>query len=380
MIDLCNGYGALLLGHKRPEIISAVAKQLERGTLYCAPTREETILAQRIKKLYPSMHQTRLVNTGGEATMTAIRLARGFTGKKKIVTFEGCYHGAHDSVLVRAGSGQAHRGISVSAGVLDEVSENTLVAKYNDPSSLAEILDENDDIACVIIEPVPANMGPIPPKRGFLKKVRSLTKSRGVLLIFDEVVTGFRVSAGGAQARYGVRPDMTTLAKALGGGFGIAAVGGRRDIMSSLAPRGPVYQASTFAGNPIATSAALAFLDVIERKGKKLYCKLENNCIVLAKTVADAAEDAKVHAEINHVSSMMQIFFTKGMVTDYSAAAMANAAKFQTMFAELLRQGVFVAPSHFEAVFISDAHMEQDMARIGEAYRTAIKKVKDCDT
>jgi len=283
-------------------------------------------------------------------------------------------------VLLGAGSRPTHQRSSVSAGMVDEVSNNTLVARYNAPSSLREIIDENDGLACVIIEPVLANMGLIPPKSGFLKKVRRLTKNNDILLIFDEVVTGFRISPGGAQSRYGIKPDITTLAKALGGGFTIGAVGGRRDIMSSLVPGGPVYQASTFAGNPVATSAALCSIDLIESMGPKLYGKLEKYCEMLAAAVSDAKEDADVDATVNHTSSMMQIFFTKDEVTDYDAAMRADATKFQTMFAELLRQDIFVAPSQFEATFLSDAHTEQDLARIENAYRTAIQKVKDCDT
>lgn len=373
LLDLCCGYGAILLGHRREEVIDAVSRQLRRGTLYCAPTVEETDLAELITASFPSMEKVRLVNTGSEATMTAIRMARGFTGKRKIVKFEGCYHGAHDSVLVRAGSGQAHHGISVSEGGLDAVSSSTLVARYNDPADLEEIVSGDDDIAGVIIEPVMANMGLILPQKGFLSAVRKITKERDIPLIFDEVVTGFRVSAGGAQQHYGVRPDITTLAKALGGGFAIAAVGGRSDIMDSLTPGGRVYQASTFAGNPIAVSAAIASLETISGIGGKLYRRLDSMCDALARTVADTAAGLGMGAQVNHLASMMQIFFTDDPVVDYATAVKSDAGAFKRLFEELLKNGVFVPPSQFETAFLSDAHTEVDMERAAGAYKRALE-------
>jgi glutamate-1-semialdehyde 2,1-aminomutase len=254
-LDFCNGYGALLLGHTRKEIINAVSSQLKKGTLYTTPTSQEIELSKLITKNFPSIQKVRTVNTGAEATMTAIRLARGFTKKKKIIKFEGCYHGAYDTVLVKAGSGSAHNGISISDGGLDEVSKNTLVVPYNDSNELEKILTKNKDVAGLIIEPVLANMGLVLPEKNFLSDVRKITKQHDVTLIFDEVVNGFRISEGGAQQVFKIKPDLTTLGKALGNGFTIAAVGGKKEIMNQLVPGGKVYQASTFAGNPISVSA-----------------------------------------------------------------------------------------------------------------------------
>jgi len=376
-VDLCNGYGALLLGHRRREIVSAVTRQLARGTLYCAPTEQETQLAKLIKNNFPSMGKVRLVNTGSEATMTAIRLARGFTKRKKIVKFEGCYHGAHDSVLVRAGSGSAHNGISVSDGGLDEVSRSTLVVQYNNSEDLERVLSKDSDVAGVIVEPILANMGLILPERNFLADIRKITKKHGVPLIFDEVVTGFRVSPGGAQQPFGIKPDITTLAKALGNGFAIAAVGGRKDIMDLLSPAGKVYQASTFAGNPVAVSAAISSIQTMNRMKNRLYPKLERYCARLSKAAGDIATDLKIPHQINFASSMMQIFFSDGPVVDYATSKAADAKKFQAMFRSLLKQGIFIAPSQFEVVFLSDAHTGADLDKAVNAYQTALKAVKN---
>ena len=375
-IDFCNGYGALLLGHRRREVISAVTRQLSRGTLYCAPTEQEIQLSRLIKNNFSSMDKVRLVNTGSEATMTAIRLARGFTKKKKIVKFEGCYHGAHDSVLVKAGSGSAHNGISVSDGGLDEVSRNTLVVQYNNSQELKDVLSKDTDVACVIVEPILANMGLVLPKKNFLADVRRTTKKHGVPLIFDEVVTGFRVSPGGAQEYFGIKPDITTLAKALGNGFAIAAVGGRRDMMDLLSPAGRVYQASTFAGNPVAVSAAVSSIQTMNKIKNRMYPKLERYCARLSRAIGDAAADLGIPHQINSASSMMQIFFSEMPVVDYSSSKAADAKKFQRMFRSLLGQGIFVAHSQFETVFLSDAHTGADLDKAADAYRAALKAVK----
>ena len=377
MVDLCNGYGSMLLGHRRKEIIDAVSAQLEKGTLYCAPTEEETALSRLIIDRHTAIDRVRLMNTGGEATMTAIRLARGHTTRKKIVKFEGCYHGAHDSVLVKAGSGSAHSGIPASDGGLDEASGQTLVARYNDLASFEDVIDKNDDIAGVIIEPVMANMGLVPPEKDFLRLVRKITKRYGIMLIFDEVVTGFRISIGGAQMHYGVSPDITTFAKALGNGFAIAAVGGKKHVMDNLAPRGSVYQASTFAGNPIAVSAALASVRTMNRMQHALYPKLERHCSELARAIGDVAADLKIPHQINHMSSMMQIFFTDKPVTDYASSMASDAEKFKKLFVTLLENGVFIPPSQFETVFLSDAHTAADLEIVLDAYRKGLKAVKD---
>ena len=377
LTDFCNGYGALLLGHRRKEIISSVSKQLKVGTLYCAPTENETELSKLIVKNYPSIDKVRLVNTGGEATMTAIRLARGYTKKNKIIKFEGCYHGAHDSVLVKAGSGSAHNGISVSEGGLKDVSKQTLVAQYNNFEDIEKIIKKNNDIAGVIIEPILANMGLILPEKNFLKHVRKLTKQNNIPLIFDEVVTGFRISTGGAQKYFGIKPDITTMAKALSNGFGIAAVGGKKQIMDQLSPGGKVYQASTFAGNPVAVSAALASIKTLNKLENKLYSKLEKYCARFSKAVDDLATDFHIPHQINFTSSMMQIFFSDKPVTNYETSVNADAKKFKKLFSVLLKNKVFIAPSQFEVVFLSDAHTSSDLNKTLDAYRLALKAVKN---
>jgi glutamate-1-semialdehyde 2,1-aminomutase len=375
-VDFCNGYGALLLGHRRKEILSAVLSQLKNGTLYCTPTDIEVELSELIVRNYPSMEKVRLVNTGSESTMTAIRLARGFTKKKKIIKFEGCYHGAHDSVLVKAGSGAAHNGISISEGGLDEVSRNTLVVQYNNPQELDSVLEKQKDIASVIIEPVLANMGLVLPEKKFLSEIRKITKDHDVPLIFDEVVTGFRMSTGGAQKYFSIKPDLTTLGKALGNGFVIAAVGGRNEIMDMLSPEGKVYQASTYAGNPVSVTAAIESIKTIDKNKNKIYPKLELSCTILAKAIKDLATDMKIPHQINFISSMFQIFFTDKPVKDYGTAKKADGKKFKKLFTTLLKNGVFVAPSQFETVFLSYAHTTDDLHMTLEAYEKSLKAVK----
>ena len=375
IIDMCCGYGALLLGHRRKEIIGAAASQMRRGTLYCAPTTMETDLASEIARAYPSIDKVRLANTGGEATMTAIRLARGHTKRDKIIKFDGCYHGAHDSVLVGAGSGAAHYGVPASAGVPEDTSRNTMVARYNDQDSVEEIITKNpDSIACVIVEPVIANMGLIPPRPGFLKYLRKVTRQNGILLIFDEVVTGFRMSLGGAQQYYNTSPDITTLAKAMGNGFGIAAVGGKKGIMDKLAPGGPVYQASTFAGNPVSTSAAIASIRLMDRLKDRMYPRLERYGAQLARAIDEIAASHGIPHVTNHVGSMLQVFFTdEDRVQDSAGASRCDTKRFQAMFAEMLRRGVFVAPSQFEVAFISNAHTARDIQDVIDAYGAGLK-------
>jgi glutamate-1-semialdehyde 2,1-aminomutase len=375
-IDYCNAYGALLLGHGRKEIISNVKQQLEKGTLYCAPTEIEVDLSELISRNFPSMEKIRLVNTGSEATMTAIRLARGFTKKKKIIKFEGCYHGAHDYVLVKAGSGAAHIGISVSEGSLEEVSKNTLVVQYNNSQELQSLLEKEKDVAAVIIEPVLANMGLVLPEKNFLNEVRKITSENNVVLIFDEVVTGFRMSTGGAQKYFSIKPDITTLGKALGNGFPIAAVGGKSEIMDMLSPEGKVYQASTYAGNPVSVSAALSSIKIMNKLQPKLYPKLEKNCTKLVSAIHDLASDMKIPHQINSISSMFQIFFTDDPVVDYSSAKKSDMIKFKKLFEILLKNGIFIAPSQFETVFLSYEHSKDDIRKTISAYEKALKAVK----
>ena len=376
-LDFCNGYGALLLGHSRKEIINSVSSQLKKGTLYTAPTSQEIELSKLIIKNFPSIEKVRTVNTGAEATMTAIRLARGFTKKKKIIKFEGCYHGAYDTVLVKAGSGSAHNGISISDGGLDEVSKNTLVVPYNDVNKLERILTKNKDVAGLIIEPVLANMGLVLPEKNFLSDVRKITKQYDVPLIFDEVVNGFRISEGGAQKTFRIDPDLTTLGKALGNGFTIAAVGGKKEIMDQLSPGGKVYQASTFAGNPISVTAAISSIKTINKIKNKLYSKLERMCEIMVEEIDDLASDYHIPHTINSISSMFQIFFTNQQVIDYNTAKKSNIKKFQKLFSNLLKNGVFIAPSQYETVFLSDAHTDIDITKALGAYGMSLKAVKN---
>lgn len=374
MIDLCNGYGSMLLGHRYPDIIQAVQSQMARGTLFCTPTSLETEISSMLCELYPSIQLARMVNTGGEATMTAIRLARGYTDKSKIIMCEGGYHGAHDSVLIRAGSGLAQMAVSSSAGIPDTIPNNTLLARYNDIDSLAGTLESNDDIAAVIMEPVMANMGLIPPDDHFLDSVRRLTKQHDTLLLFDEVITGFRMSLGGAQAYYSVTPDITTLAKALGNGFGVAAVGGRRDIMEMLAPGGPVYQASTFAGNPISAAAAAASMHTMRRKADTMYDTLEKYCIQISDTIRDTAADLHIPCQVNMISSMLQVFFTEHAVRDIETVKKSDTDMFAKLFRSLLKCGIFVPPSQFETVFLSNAMSDDTISQICDAYASSIRE------
>ena len=373
-VDHCTGYGAMLLGHRRKEVISAAKKQLAIGTLYGAPTELETNLAQLICKTYPSMQKMRLVNTGSEATMTAIRLARGFTKKKKIIKFEGCYHGAHESMLVKAGS--AHHGISVSDGVPEDFSKNTIVVQYNNSEQLESVISKNKDVAGVIVEPILGNMGLIIPKKNFLHDMRKITKQHDIPLIFDEIITGFRVSLGGAQEYFGVRPDITTLGKSLSNGFVISAVGGKKEIMDQLAPGGKVYEASTFAGNPVSVAAAIASVRTMTKLRHKIYPKLAKYCSTLSKSIDDAASDLKIPHQVNSAASMFQIFFTNTPVVDYASSKKSDTKKFHKLFHSLLKKGIFVAPSQFETGFFSFAHTESDLDRTIAAYDYALKMVR----
>jgi len=375
--DFCNGYGALLLGHRRKEIIFAVKKQLEIGTLYGAPTSLEIELSKLIVKNYPSIQKVRLVNSGSEATMTAIRLARGFTKKKKILKFEGCYHGAHESMLVKAGSGSAHSGISISDGIPGDFSKNTLVVQYNNIEQLESVITKDKDIAGVIVEPVLANMGLVLPQKNYLKEMRKITKQHDIPLIFDEIVTGFRLGIGGAQKYFGIAPDITTLGKALSNGFVISAVGGRRDIMDQLAPNGKVYEASTFAGNPISVVAGISSIKTMMTLKNKIYPKLEEHCNVLSRTVSEIADDMRIPHQLNHIGSMFQIFFSDSPVINYKTSKKSDTKKFHKFFHHLLKRGVFIPPSQFETAFFSHSHTPDDIKKTIDAYRYALKMVKN---
>ena len=373
-IDYCMGYGPLILGHAHPSVIEAVKGQLEDGTLYGTPTEQEVELAELVCKAVPCADMLRLVNTGTEATMSAIRVARGYTGKKKIVKFEGCYHGAHDYVLVKAGSGATTFGMPNSLGIPEETTRNTLVVPYNDLESLERTINrEGDEIAAVIIEPVVGNAGVILPKKGYLKSIRELTEENGIVLIFDEVITGFRLAFGGAQEYYGVMPDMVTLGKIMGGGFPLAAFGGKREIMQMVAPTGKVYQAGTFSGNPISVTAGLATLKTIRSNGSAFYRELELKSKRISAAMRDLAEDHDLPVQVNDVASMFQVFFSDNEVYDYESARKVDKAMFMRYHRKLLKKGIFIPPSQFETCFISSEHSEEDIKMTIEAVEESMK-------
>ena len=375
-VDYCMAYGALLLGHVYPDILDAVKNQLSKGTLYGAPTELEVEFAELIGKASPCMEMMRLVNSGTEATMHAIRTARGYTNRKKIVKFEGCFHGSHDSVLVKAGSGAATFGSPNSLGVPEETSQNTIVLPYNNVEALeATFKREGNQIAAVIVEPVLANVGLILPVEDYLSYLRKITSEYGSVLVFDEIITGFRLALGGAQEYFGVKPDMATLGKVLGGGFPLAAFGGKRDIMQNISPLGKVYQAGTFSGNPVSATAGLTILKLLSHKKSQIYPKLEKNAADLAKALIDQGQAYKLPVQVYNIASMYQIFFTKDEVIDYACAKHSDPALFAVYFHELLRKKVFIPPSQFETCFVSTAHTEDDLKFTIEAFDSALEAV-----
>jgi glutamate-1-semialdehyde 2,1-aminomutase len=373
-LDYCMAYGALIDGHARAEVIDAVEEALGKGSIYGQPTEREVELAELIASMIPSMEMVRLVNSGTEATMHAIRLARAFSEKKKVLKFEGGFHGSHDSVLVKAGSGATLLGSPSSEGVPSEVAKNTLVSRFNDEKIASKIIrDHSDELAAVIVEPVLGNIGPVLPKPGFLETLRKVTEENDVLLIFDEVITGFRLSMGGAQEYYKIRPDLTILGKVLGGGLSLAAFGGRRDIMEKLAPLGPVYQAGTYSGNPVSVSAALATLQSLKRRGGQVYSRLEKMGDKMRRGIGDHLESARVEAQVNGLGSMFQLFFTNRPVTDYHSAKSADVRKYEKYFHSLLASRIFVPPSQFETCFLSTAHTEDELDSTLDAIGAAVK-------
>ena len=372
-IDYCLGYGPLILGHGNAEVTGAVKAQLASGTLYGTPSEQEIEFAELISECVPSAEMVRLVTTGAEATMSAIRLARGFTGRKKIVKFEGCYHGAHDCVLVKAGSGATTFGMPDSLGVPDETARNTVVVPFNDVEALEDAMKrEKENLAAVIVEPVIGNIGVVPPKEGFLETLRELTTRYGAVLIFDEVITGFRLSLGGAQEYYGVTPDLTTLGKILGGGFPIAAYAGKKEIMRLIAPSGKVYQAGTYSGNPVSVAAGLTTLKIL-RGERGFYSNLERKCTKLVRSLEQLAVEQGVEVRVNHVASMFQMFLTDKPVYDYPSAKTADNMKFMEFHAKLLAKGVFLPPSQFETCFLSSAHSEEDFQRTIDAFQDSLR-------
>ncbi|MBI3923076.1 MAG: glutamate-1-semialdehyde 2,1-aminomutase [Armatimonadetes bacterium] len=364
-IDYVGSWGPMILGHAPQAVIKAVQRAVEEGTSYGAATALEVELAQLIIDAVPSIEMIRMVNSGTEAVMSAIRVARGFTGRNKIVKFEGCYHGHADGLLVKAGSGATTLGVPDSPGVPDSYAGQTITARFNDLEGFRDVVQAHrDDLAAVIVEPIAGNMGVIPPKPGFLETIRELTRKNGILLIFDEVITGFRVARGGAQELLGLQPDLTTLGKIIGGGFPVGAYGGRRDIMEQLAPIGPVYQAGTLSGNPIAMTAGIETLNALT---PDCYPRLESLAGELAEGLARAASDAKVPVTLNRVGSLMTGFFTEQPVTDYESAKSSDTSRYGEYFRGMLERGVYLAPSQFEAAFVSLAHTGEDLVETTNA-------------
>ncbi len=375
-IDYVMSWGPLILGHAHPEVISAVKNVLKNGTSYGAPTEIEVKLAELIKKMMPSVELVRMVNSGTEATMSAIRLARAYTGRKKIIKFEGCYHGHADSFLVKAGSGATTLGIPSSPGVPDEMASLTLNAKFNDINSVEKLVKENkNEIACIIVEPVPGNMGVVLPEDDFLLKLRQICDDEKILLIFDEVITGFRLAPGGAQEFFGVKADLTTLGKIIGGGFPVGAYGGKKEIMELIAPSGPVYQAGTLSGNPVAMTAGYTTLKILYENRKKTYKQLEEKAKTLAENFKAIAQKNNIKIQINQIASMMTVFFAESEVKDYDTALKSDTNKFARFFNLMLENGVYLPPSQFEAMFLSTAHSDDDIEKTIIAFEKSIKKL-----
>ncbi|HUA17965.1 MAG TPA: glutamate-1-semialdehyde 2,1-aminomutase [Bryobacteraceae bacterium] len=361
-IDYVGSWGPLILGHCFPPVIEALREVLAVGTSFGAPTEREVELAELIRECVPSVEMVRLVNSGTEATMSALRVARGFTGRDLTVKFEGCYHGHVDSLLVKAGSGMATLGIADTAGVPEAFAATTIALPFNSAEAVETAFRERgSQIAAVIVEPVVGNMGCVPPAPGFLEALRDITARHGALLIFDEVMTGFRLALGGAQERFGIRPDLTTLGKIVGGGLPLAAYGGRAEIMAKVAPTGPIYQAGTLSGNPLAVSAGIAMLRYLKAH-LQVYQILEQRTAQLTATVPAGIT-------VNRVGSMFTLFFTPGPVTGWESAKRSDTGRFRQFFHWMLEHGIYLAPSQFEAGFVSAAHSEQDIARTTEAAR-----------
>ncbi|HOO53255.1 MAG TPA: glutamate-1-semialdehyde 2,1-aminomutase [Methanothrix sp.] len=371
LIDYCLAYGPMILGHRHPEIMKRVIEQLERGWLYGTPSELEIRLAERIVGHYPSIDMLRFVNTGTEATMAALRIARGYTGRDKIVKVEGGFHGAHDSVLVKAGSGATTLGIPDSLGVPKDTAKNTLQIPYNDLGAIEAALTEFDgEVAAVIMEPVLGNIGPILPEKGYLEGVRRLTRDHGVVLIFDEVITGFRLSLGGAQTFYNVVPDMTTLGKIIGGGFPIGVVGGKRELLEMVAPSGGIYQAGTFNGSPTSLAAGMATLDVLEKE--RVLEKLNSRGDELRKALSQIVEDLGLGYSVVGIASIFKIFFGDAP-KDYVEALKCDKAGYLAFFRRMLKSGVFLPPSQFETNFLSAAHSEDVINQTLEAYKSNLR-------
>ncbi|MEW5057852.1 glutamate-1-semialdehyde-2,1-aminomutase [Cycloclasticus sp. 46_83_sub15_T18] len=374
-IDYVGSWGPMVLGHSHPVVVEAVQKAAEKGLSFGAPTIIETRMAEKVCSLIPSIEKVRMVSSGTEATMSAIRLARGFTGRDNIIKFEGCYHGHSDSLLVKAGSGALTFGVPSSPGVPASLADHTLTLPYNDTAAITQLLaQQGDSIACIIVEPVAGNMNCIPPEAGFLEALRALADQYGIVLIFDEVMSGFRVALGGAQQRYGVKPDLTTLGKVIGGGMPVGAFGGRADIMAQLAPEGPVYQAGTLSGNPLAMAAGLSTLELVSQAG--FYSKLEQRCQQLLEGLQQLADEANIPFSYNQVGAMFGLFFSEEKnIRRFEQVMNCDQERFKQFFHAMLKEGVYLAPSAFEAGFVSAAHSEQDIQQTLAAAKIAFAQL-----
>lgn len=373
-VDMVCSWGPLILGHRHPAVVAAIQEAFEHGTTFGMPTELETEMAALICELIPSVEMVRMVSSGTEATMSALRLARGYTGRDLIVKFEGCYHGHADHLLINAGSGAMTFGVPSSPGVPADVAKETLVAKYNDLASVRALFEEHPaEIAAVIVEPIPGNMGLIMPEEGFLEGLREITSEYGAVLIFDEVISGFRASAGGAQKVFGVMPDLTCLGKIIGGGLPVGAFGGKREIMAHLSPSGPVYQAGTLSGNPLAMSAGFAALSVL--KNEQPYDALAAKGVALADGLRALAEKHGVAVTVNQFGSLLTVFFTDRPVHCYADATTSDTAKFATFFSTMLANGVHLPPSQFECWFLSTAHSQDDLDKVLAAADLAFAEV-----
>ncbi len=373
-IDYVCSWGPMILGHAHPEIVSALRKAIPKGTSFGAPTPLEVELAGRVRKAFPSMEMVRMVSSGTEAAMSAIRAARGYTGKAKIIKFEGCYHGHGDSLLVKAGSGAATFGIPDSLGVPEDLAKHTLTAAYNDLESVITLVNRYpDQVACIIVEPVAGNMGVALPERGFLEGLRKICDENEILLIFDEVITGFRVAYGGAQELYKIKADITCLGKIIGGGLPVGAYGGKKAIMDKVSPLGGVYQAGTLSGNPLAMTAGIATLGLL--RAKKGYEELKKKTLYLTENISERAEERGIPFTINRATGLFTLFFTEGPVKDYLTAKTSDTNRFAQFFVEMMEQGIYLPPSQFEAWFLSLAHTQKDLDRTIEACDSAFQKI-----